>query len=225
MPESKERLAPELQANPSTSLTAKKAGELTGTSPAKIDHAIRGFSGTLGTYTTMLADKALLGADPDAPAPLPMPWQQMPVAKVFFRNPSGANSRQVTEFYELLKEARQATASQKAMPPDEMQAYYRKHQTAIDLRLSAEQTSKQMAELRRDIESIRAAQDVPAEERVKMIAENNAQIRWLARDFLNEAKGLDLRPQTEPPAGKPSVPPNASNPRLRAIGKGINAEP
>ncbi len=55
--EAKERLDPALQYGPQTSLAARNAGELLDVSPAKIDHAIRGYLGTLGTYSVMLADQ------------------------------------------------------------------------------------------------------------------------------------------------------------------------
>lgn len=76
------------------------------------------------------------------------------------------------------------------------------------------------AEVRRDIERVRAAQDIPAEERVRMIAENNAQIRWLARDFVKEAKRPEQR---APAASETKASPSARSPRLRAIAEGINA--
>jgi hypothetical protein len=185
VPESKERLAPELQATPGTSLTARKVGELTDTSPAKIDHAVRGFFGTLGTYTVMLADQALRlgGAEPQA---LPIPWARYPVVRAFFRDPSGANSRYVNEFYELLREARRAEASLKYMTPERMAEYEAEHRQAIEQRRSAEKVSRWMAQLRRENEQLRHDRDLPAEERQRMIAENNQQIRWFARDFMRE---------------------------------------
>lgn len=187
VPESKERLAPELQATPGASLTARKAGELTDTSPAKIDHAVRGLFGTLGTYTVMLADQALRlgGAEPQA---LPIPWARYPVAKAFFRDPSGANSRYVTEFYELLKEARRAEASVKYMDQERMTAYYEKNREAIEHRRSAEKVSRWMARLRRENEEIRKDHDAPDSQRMQMIAENNRQIRWLGRDFMKDVQ-------------------------------------
>jgi len=188
VPESKERLAPELQTTPGSSLTARKAGELTDTSPAKIDHAIRGLFGTLGTYTTMLADEALVLAG-EGRDKLPLPWPRMPVARAFFRDPSGSNSRYVNEFYDLLKEARRAEASLKHLPAERMAEYEAKHREALEQRRGAEKVSKWMAELRRENEGLRRDRDLPAEERVRMIAENNAQIRWLAKGARARARG------------------------------------
>ncbi|MGN2393291.1 LPD38 domain-containing protein, partial [Pelomicrobium sp. G1] len=62
VPESKQGLDPELQHGPHASLTAREMGKLLGVSPAKIDHAIRGFFGTLGLYAVVLADQGVRAA-------------------------------------------------------------------------------------------------------------------------------------------------------------------
>lgn len=187
VPESKQRLAPELQSTAGTSATAQKLGELTGTAPAKIDHAVRGFFGTLGTYTFMLTDQAMR-PDGTVRAHRDFPWQRAPVARVFFHDPSGASSRQVTEFYEMLKDAREADASLRQMGEESALEYYRKHQATIEARRGAEKVARSMADLRRETERLRRDTDLPAEERQRMILENNRQIRWLARDFMREPR-------------------------------------
>lgn len=187
VPEHRERLAPELQSTAGTSLTARKIGELADVAPAKLDHAVRGLFGTLGTYTVMLADQALRASGED-PAALPLPWQRAPVARVFFHDPSGANSRQVSEFYELLREARRADSSLKYMEPERMADYYAKHRAAIEHRRSADKVARFMADLRKENEQLRKSRDLPDMERASMIIENNRQIRWLARDFMKDYK-------------------------------------
>lgn len=192
VPQSKERLAPELQAHAGTSETAKKLGALTGTAPAKIDHAVRGFTGTLGTYVLMLTDQAMR-LDGKVRAHRDFPWQRAPVVRVFFRDPSGASSKQVTEFYELLREARRADASLRQMGESGAAEYFSRHQASIEQRRGAEKVARQMANLRREVDELREDQGLPAEERQRMILENNRQIRWLARDFMRDA-----RPATVP---------------------------
>jgi hypothetical protein len=187
VPESKEKLAPALQSTAATSLTAKKVGQLTDVSPAKIDHAVRGFFGTLGAYSVMLADQAVRAVGDEPPAPI-APWQSAPVLKVFFHDPSGANSRYVTDFYKLLVEARRADASLKHFSGSEAQAYYEKHRKEIELSGSANQVAREIAALRKDVEQLRADRRLPPDEKRRMIVENNRAIRWLAKDFMQQTE-------------------------------------
>ena len=43
-----------------------------------------------------------------------------------------------------------------------------------------------MAQLRRENEELRKDRDMPGQERMSVIVENNRQIRWLARDFMKD---------------------------------------
>lgn len=225
VPESKERLAPELQATAATSLTARKAGELAGEAPAKIDHAIRGFFGTLGTYSVMLADQAIRFTGDEAPA-LPSPWQRTPVVRVFFSDPSGANSRYVAEFYELLREARQADATARRLSGDAASAYADRHADKIASLRSATKLARELGALRRDNERLRESAELPAEVRAQLIAENDQMIRWLARDYMRTSSPDALKVERNEPA-KPTAPApsthqkQSGNALLHEISKGL----
>jgi hypothetical protein len=110
--------------------------------------------------------------------------------KVFFRDPSGANSRHVTEFYDLLREARRAEGSLKYLPPERMADYYEKHKEEIGYARSGAKVARMMAELRRENEQLRESRDFPPEERARIVVENNRVIRWLARDYMREAERM-----------------------------------
>jgi hypothetical protein len=155
------------------------------------------------------------------------------VVRAFFRDPSGANSRYVTEFYELLKEARRAEASLKYMPAERIAEYEAEHRQAIEQRRSAEKVSHWMAGLRRENEQLRNDRDLPAVERQRMIAENNQQIRWLARDFMREieagkaaerARSMRKPESASTPAGTARRGEDAAGARLRAIRRGIQPQ-
>lgn len=180
VPESKEKLDPELQFTPGTSLTAREVGQATGTSPAQIDHTVRGFLGTMGVYSVMLADQALrlAGDYPEPPAPS---WRQMPVVKAFVRDPDNPNSRHVNEFYELLNKARRAEASHKKYEGGAADAYYAKHKAVMDIATDANQAAREIAGLRKDSEDITSSREYTGQEKRQLINDNSAMIREIAK--------------------------------------------
>lgn len=187
VPESKQGLEPELQHGPSASLTARETGKLLKTSPAKIDHAIRGFFGTLGTYSVFLADQAvrLAGDHPEAPD---WAWWEWPVIRSFAGNPNSPNSRYVTEFYELLDEARRKKATFKKLEPEEAEAYRQEHADLIRIAPAAETRAKALAKLRRENERLWNDPSISGAEKLRRISENNRQIRELAKGFVKETE-------------------------------------
>jgi hypothetical protein len=112
----------------------------------------------------------------------------MPVLKSFVHDPNTANSLYVTDFYKFLGEARMADNSLKRLSGEEADAYYAKHKDAVDERRGADQVARQLADLRRDNDHIRRSGDLSREERQAAIAENNAMIRFLSRDFMRQAR-------------------------------------
>lgn len=179
--ESKERLDPELQYGPGTSLTAREVGKATGTSPARIDHLIRGFLGTMGVYGVMLADQALRLAG-DYPVAPETTWRRWPVVKAFVHDPDNPNSRYVNEFYELLDKARRAEASFRRYEDDAADAYREKHEEAIGFADAGNQTAQNIAKLRRDSEDTAESREYTAEEKRRLTRDNSALIRMIAKE-------------------------------------------
>jgi hypothetical protein len=100
-----EDVAPRYQVTPGTSLLAQEVGELTGSSPVKVDNLIRGYTGTLGTYAVMMLDAVMRGeGDPTKAA---MRAEQMPVIKRFFASPESTGT--VTAYYEMKGQVDEAT--------------------------------------------------------------------------------------------------------------------
>ncbi len=197
VPPSKEGLRPEFQANPGTSLAARQLGELTSTSPAKIDHAIRGIFGTLGVYATVIADLGLreFGGYPER---LPAQLREIPVLRVFVSDPEGANSRYLTEFYSLLRESSSAERSMNHLRPHQMRQYYEKHRESIDRARSDRYTAREISKLRRENETVRDTDELPVGERHRIIQENNHMIRWLARDYVKEVNKASSKRDEKP---------------------------
>jgi len=195
VPESKQGLDPELQHGNYASLTARELGGLTGTSPGHIDHAIRGFFGTMGVYTVMLADLAArqVGDYPEAPA---QTWRQMPVVKAFVHDPDNPNSRHVNDFYELLKLARQREASMRRHYEGTPQAewYREQYGPMIEIAKDANALARQVAQRRRENEEILRSGDHTGEEKAARLNENNAAIRQAARVFMEDARGRGIQP-------------------------------
>lgn len=102
-----EDVAKPYQVAPSTSLLAKKISEITEPflygklqqSPIQIDHLIRGYTGTLGTYAVMALDSIFRGEG--SPTRATLKAEQMPVVKRFFASEEGTGT--VSAYYELKK--------------------------------------------------------------------------------------------------------------------------
>lgn len=180
-----ERLDPELQYNAGTSLAAREAGNTLGVSPARIDHAIRGFLGTMGVYATSIADLAIRSAG-DYPAKPSPTMRDIPLVRAFVHDPTTPNSRYVTEFYETLQKARRADATYKLLPPERADDYYDRHRQHIDLTGDANMTARDISALRRENTEILESREYTSRDKMEMIRDNNIEIKFLSRQFARE---------------------------------------
>lgn len=185
VPESVKNLDPAMQHGPYTSLTARKAGELTGTSPAQIDHLVRGFLGTMGVYGTMLADQGVRAMG-DYPALPDSTWRQMPVVKAFVHDPDTPNSRYLNEFYNLLDKARRADATYKHQDGEAADAYFEKNRDAIDVTGDTNRLARDLAKLRKENREIQESRDYTGSEKLRLISENNRLSKAIAKEFMVE---------------------------------------
>lgn len=103
VPSSLEREAPPFQFTEQNSVTARKAGELLNVSPMKIDYAIRGLSGGLGSVAThQIVDRPLAAVTGEERTAR----QAVPGGR-FITTPAGIQSEGVEKFYERLAQLRQ----------------------------------------------------------------------------------------------------------------------
>ncbi|MBX9905503.1 MAG: hypothetical protein K2Y31_14210 [Burkholderiales bacterium] len=188
-----ERLDPELQYTAGTSLAAREAGEALGVSPARIDHAIRGFFGTMGVYVTALADLAIrpLGDYPIKPSAT---VREIPIVRAFTHDPTSPNSRYVAEFYEALSKARKADATLRQLQGGKADAYYEKNKELIDAAPILNSAARDMAEARREAREIGEDRVYSANEKRNHINNRNQEIRSTARETMLTAVKQGVRP-------------------------------
>jgi hypothetical protein len=99
-----ENVADKYQVGPSTSRVAQMLGDSVNYSPMKIDHLIKGYTGTIGSYASDLFDMMYdMGAD--APKASKR-FEQMPVVKRFALDPEARGT--VTAYYGLKDQVDQA---------------------------------------------------------------------------------------------------------------------
>ncbi len=183
--ESKEKLDQALQYGQQTSLTARKAGELTDTSPAKIDHTVRGFLGTMGTHVMAMSDLAIRaqGGEVEPPDSSVRNW---PVIKAFVHDPDNPNTRYLQEFYDVLKKARTAEASIRRLDGEKADAYGEKHKSEIESATSMNRAARDIAKLRKESEGVAESRDYSGKEKRELINENNARIKAIAKGIAQE---------------------------------------
>jgi hypothetical protein len=189
VPEGMETLEPYLQYGAGTSNVARATGQAFNVSPYKIDHAMRGVFGTLGVYATALMDQPLGNAldYPEKPAISPRQW---PLLKTFVSDPD-RGGKAVTEFYELLQEARTRYSSWSYLgyDADYMDKQAEKSGDLMHLKATAEHAAHIMAELRKSNRDIRDDKTLTPDQKRILIDENGEQIKSIAKDYRDLLKG------------------------------------
>jgi len=109
VPESRQKMPPELQYTHYTSESAKKMGEWLKLPPAKIDNWLYAWTAGLGRYTVEAIDGILKGIGIASNIPEPSKeLSEMPVIKSFVvRNPIGSSSESVNRFYRTVEQYEQ----------------------------------------------------------------------------------------------------------------------
>lgn len=103
VPPGMEGLGPEAY-TAGTSEAAKAAGKLTGLSPLRIEHAVRGFTGTLGVYTLAAIDAAARAMNM-VPSRPEMRLDEMEVVRSFIAADPARGTKWTERFYDLQNEA------------------------------------------------------------------------------------------------------------------------
>jgi hypothetical protein len=141
-------IEPEYQVSPSTSKVAIGLAQSLGLSPIKVDHILKGYTGTIGMYAIDTID-AVLDQFGDSPKPSKR-FEQLPVIKRFIADPEARGN--VTQFYEL-KDAVDTTVRtmnllEKTGQTEEYIEYVLKNQGPLALKDDINNTEKKMTELR-----------------------------------------------------------------------------
>jgi hypothetical protein len=148
---------PEFQVGPSTSNFATVLAQSLGLSPIKVDHIIKGYTGTLGMYAIDTID-IVLDQFGDSPKPSKR-FEQLPVIKRFASDPEARGF--VTQYYEL-KDAVDTTVRtmnllEKTAQPEEYTEYLIKNQGTLAFKDYVRDTERTMTYLREMRVAIRSS--------------------------------------------------------------------
>jgi hypothetical protein len=171
-----EGVVPEFQKGPSTSKVASFLGEQLGASPMKIDHIIKGYTGTIGTYMVDLMD-AIGDVNSESPKAAKR-FEQMPVLKRFAVDPEAKGT--VTAYYKL-KDAVDETVRtinllERTGKFEELTAYGQENAKLFSTRHYISAMEKQMKTMREAALQINNSSMSSEEKREALSAVNQAQI-------------------------------------------------
>jgi hypothetical protein len=149
-------VAPEFQVGPGTSKIAETLGKQLGMSPMKIDHVLKGYTGTMGTYMVDATDLVMEQFGDSTKAN--KRFEQLPIIKRFALDPEARGT--VTAYYEL-KDAvdtftRTSNLLEKTSKPEDFVKYVRENAGVLGVKdyvLDLEKEMKELREMRRTITS------------------------------------------------------------------------
>ena len=171
-----EGVADKFQKGPSTSKVAAFLGDQLGASPMKVDHVIKGYTGTIGTYVVDLMDSI---GDLNSESPKAAKrFEQMPVLKRFAVDPEAKGT--VTAYYKL-KDAVDETVRtinllERTGKYDELSAYVQENAKLFGSRQYISSMEKQMKVMREAALQINNSSMSAQEKRDSLSAINQAQI-------------------------------------------------
>jgi hypothetical protein len=146
----------EYQVAPNTSRIAESIGKSIGASPIKVDHLIKGYTGSIGMYAIDIIDSILsLNSDETKAAKR---FEQMPIIKRFAADPEARGN--VTAYYELKdasdKFARTMNLLERTGDPKEFAEYINDNKGLFATRdyvLDLEKSMKELREMRAMVQS------------------------------------------------------------------------
>jgi hypothetical protein len=150
-------IEPEFQVGPSTSNFATLLAQNLGLSPMKVDHIIKGYTGTMGMYAIDTID-IMLDQFGDSPKPTKR-FEQLPVIKRFTSDPESRGF--VTQYYEL-KDAVDTTVRtmnllERTGQYEEYAEYLVKNQGTLAFKDYVRDTEKTLKDLREMRTAIRSS--------------------------------------------------------------------
>ena len=176
-----ERIAPQYQVAPSTSLLAQEIANITGSSPIKIDNLIGGYTGTLGTYAVMALDAVMRGEGD--PTKATMKAEQTPVIKRFFASPQASGT--VSAYYDLKQRVDQAVATANMLERtgkiDDLKAFLKDQGKMIAISPYIKALDKDMKDLREIKTAVLQSKGDPDKKRERLDAIRRAENALTAR--------------------------------------------
>ena len=168
---SMERLEPEARYNQYTHETSIQTGKALGLSPARIDHVLRGYFGTLGDYALSVSDIAVR-AIWDYPNPPALRVDEIPVIKRFYQSDPPRSNKYRTEFYELYKDLNEKyntiLAYRKVGDVATARAKYREYQNDLKYHKSMKQIARSVSKINLQLRRIHASKMSPDAKRKRI---------------------------------------------------------
>jgi len=149
---------PEEQVSPYSSEAAKIIGKAIDMSPMKVDHLIKGYTGTMGGYASYIVDAIVRTYFSETQRGLPpaVPMLEMPVIRRFFAKeaPSGLRS----QVYELSNEIAMATQAMKSMKEagkqEEAEAFFYAREDLFREEGRVKQARREVDRVRKEIKEL-----------------------------------------------------------------------
>jgi hypothetical protein len=175
VPRRDQDLLPQDQYGVTTSLTARTVGNLTKTSPYKVDNMIRGYGAGLGKYATAGLDKILEKAGAgELPPQEAKKWSELPVVNAFTVDSTGGG-QVMNDFYDTLDKLKKENNSAKRNEVE----YERSEEYKY-----LNKTSSEISKLRNEYRQIQGSYDLSPKEKRIQLDELDSQMNRLAREAL-----------------------------------------
>jgi hypothetical protein len=167
-------IEPKFQVGPSTSLLSKQLGEASGLSPMKIDHIIKGYTGTMGMYMADVMD-SVIDSYSDVQKPSKR-FEQTPVLRRFLVDPEARGN--VTAFYDLKNSVDETVRTINLMEKTgnpELADYMQENEKQFSIRGYVNNLNEKMKNLQRQALMVRSSTLKPDEKRDLLKEIGNAQ--------------------------------------------------
>lgn len=168
-------LRPEARYDERTSQTMREIGELTGMSPKQLDHLVRGYLGTMGSYAMMITDSLInLGKDEGA-KPASKSWE-WPVIKAVYQGDGSSpakSTKQIGQLYEMLDKVTElhntVNAYRKENRIEDANRLANKEGDMLRSRSSLTRAQRQMRQLRNQMDLIKRDRTLTAKDKRERI--------------------------------------------------------
>jgi hypothetical protein len=176
-----------LRYTPYTTETAKEIGRLTNISPIKIENWVRDWTGTLGS-TTIQAMNALY--EDEAPEVGRDWYETFPAIKGFIaREPIGAASKYVNQFYDILQKTIEADAGYKLLlenDREEARKFRKAHLKDMKFKNLAARISRDLSDMRKARDQIVERKGMTSERKQVLVKKYNTRISDRAQRFVEK---------------------------------------
>lgn len=200
VPRTTEQLAPGLQAGPHTGEAARALGTAVGYSPAKIENAVRGYTGGLGEYVTGVADAAVRaersarGLPPLAPASAKTGdlLTRLPLTRGFTGREPGPDAESVERLFRAFESAAAHRRTWRALRTQgriqEANAYLARHRDDVLSVATREENGGTPGPLRQSYEALGEFRDARKEVLTTPGADKETRLRSLDRRLVDFAR-------------------------------------